>query len=96
MRGLISSLIEVSKQVLFLSSHLLFVGSIYCVFPCWFINSGLLQRVDSEKSRHNIVVTSDVREQILAINQKFRELEKKQTEAEKLQKQNEVCIFFAE
>ncbi|XP_057517095.1 transcription initiation factor TFIID subunit 4b-like isoform X3 [Amaranthus tricolor] len=60
MRGLISSLIEVSKQ-----------------------------RVDSEKSRHNIVVTSDVREQILAINQKFRELEKKQTEAEKVQKQNE-------
>ncbi|CAO2818755.1 unnamed protein product [Amaranthus hypochondriacus] len=61
MRGLINSLIKVSKQ-----------------------------RVDSEKSRHNIVVTSDVREQILAINQKFREeLEKKQTEAEKLRKQNE-------
>lgn len=61
LRGLISSLIRVSKQ-----------------------------RVDSEKSRHATVVTSDVREQILAINRKAREeWEKKQAEAEKLRKQNE-------
>ncbi|KAL2940856.1 Transcription initiation factor TFIID subunit 4b [Bienertia sinuspersici] len=62
LRGLISSLIRVSKQ----------------------------QRVDAEKSRYNTVVTSDVREQILAINRKARdEWEKKQAEAEKLRKQNE-------
>ncbi|XP_057518737.1 transcription initiation factor TFIID subunit 4b isoform X2 [Amaranthus tricolor] len=61
MRGLISSLIRVSRQ-----------------------------RVDSEKSRHNTVVTSDVREQIMAINRKAREeWDKKQAEAEKLRKQNE-------
>jgi len=52
-----------------------------------------LQRVDSEKSRHNTVVTSDVREQILAINRKAREeWEKKQAEAEKLRKNNDVSI----
>lgn len=61
LRGLISSLIRVSKQ-----------------------------RVDSEKSRHNTVVTSDVREQILAINRKAREeWEKKQAEAEKLRRNND-------
>lgn len=61
LRGLISSLIRVSKQ-----------------------------RVDSDRSRHTTVVTSDVREQILAINQRAREeWEKKQAEAEKLRKQNE-------
>ncbi|XP_021768793.1 transcription initiation factor TFIID subunit 4b-like [Chenopodium quinoa] len=48
------------------------------------------QRADSEKSRHAIVVTSDVREQILEINRKAREeWEKKQAEDEKLRKQNE-------
>ncbi|KAK9705117.1 hypothetical protein RND81_07G034600 [Saponaria officinalis] len=48
------------------------------------------QRADSEKSKHNTVVTSDVREQILMINQKARdEWEKKQAEADKLRKQNE-------
>ncbi|XP_019105353.1 transcription initiation factor TFIID subunit 4b isoform X2 [Beta vulgaris subsp. vulgaris] len=61
LRGLISSLIRVSKQ-----------------------------RADFEKSRHGTVVTSDVREQILAINRKAREeWDKKQAEAEKLRKQNE-------
>ncbi|KAL9229261.1 hypothetical protein vseg_004747 [Gypsophila vaccaria] len=48
------------------------------------------QRADSEKSKHNTVVSSDVREQILVINQKARdEWEKKQAEADKLRKQNE-------
>ncbi|KNA09321.1 hypothetical protein SOVF_154680 isoform A [Spinacia oleracea] len=48
------------------------------------------QRADSEKSRHATVVTSDVREQILAINRKAREeWDKKQAEVEKLRKQNE-------
>ncbi|CAN4092135.1 unnamed protein product [Withania somnifera] len=61
MRGLISSLIRLSKQ-----------------------------RVDIEKSRHRIIVTSDVREEIMSINQKAREeWEKKQTDVEKLQKANE-------
>lgn len=61
LRGLISSLIRVSKQ-----------------------------RVDSEKARHNTVVTSDIREQILAVNRRAREeWEKKQAEAGKLQKDNE-------
>ncbi|KAH9619591.1 hypothetical protein KSS87_022467 [Heliosperma pusillum] len=47
-------------------------------------------RVDSEKSKHRIVVNSDVREQILMINQKAtEEWEKKQAEADKLKKQNE-------
>ncbi|KAI8548598.1 hypothetical protein RHMOL_Rhmol07G0285500 [Rhododendron molle] len=49
------------------------------------------QRVDIEKPRHQTIVTSDVRKQILAINQKAREeWEKKQSEAEKLQKLNEL------
>ncbi|KAM3305001.1 transcription initiation factor TFIID subunit 4b isoform X2 [Capsicum chacoense] len=61
MRGLISSLIRLSKQ-----------------------------RVDIEKSRHRIIVTSDVREEILSINRKAREeWEKKQADVEKLQKANE-------
>ncbi|GMH16456.1 hypothetical protein Nepgr_018297 [Nepenthes gracilis] len=48
------------------------------------------QRVDSEKSRHRTVVTSDVRQQILVINRKAREeWEKKQAEAEKLGKPTE-------
>ncbi|KAL9241999.1 hypothetical protein vseg_016046 [Gypsophila vaccaria] len=48
------------------------------------------QRADSEKSKHSAVVTSDVRKQILAINQKAREeWEKKQAEADKLTKQNQ-------
>ncbi|KAK4253477.1 hypothetical protein QN277_010142 [Acacia crassicarpa] len=62
MRGLISSLIRLSKQ-----------------------------RVDFEKTRHRVVVTSDVRQQIMAINKKAREeWEKKQAEAEKIRKLNEV------
>ncbi|XP_059631128.1 transcription initiation factor TFIID subunit 4b-like isoform X2 [Cornus florida] len=61
MRGLISSLIRLSKQ-----------------------------RVDIEKPRHRIVITSDVREQIMIMNRKAREeWEKKQSDAEKLQKLNE-------
>lgn len=48
------------------------------------------QRVDSERSRHNTVVTSDVREQILAINRKAKEeWEKKLAEAEKLRRNND-------
>ncbi|KAL8170978.1 hypothetical protein V2J09_022782 [Rumex salicifolius] len=48
------------------------------------------QRVDSEKSRHRTVVTSDVRQQILAINRKAREeWEKEQAEADKLRRLNE-------
>ncbi|XP_054812383.1 transcription initiation factor TFIID subunit 4b-like [Prosopis cineraria] len=62
MRGLISSLIRLSKQ-----------------------------RVDFEKTRHRVVVTSDVRQQIMAINKRAREeWEKKQTEAEKTRKLNEA------
>ncbi|XP_012068247.1 transcription initiation factor TFIID subunit 4b isoform X2 [Jatropha curcas] len=48
------------------------------------------QRVDAEKSRHRTIVTSDVRQQIMKMNQKAREeWEKKQSEAEKLRKVNE-------
>ncbi|KAH7847971.1 hypothetical protein Vadar_032224 [Vaccinium darrowii] len=48
------------------------------------------QRADIEKPRHQTIVTSDVRKQILAINQKAKEeWDKKQSEAEKLQKLNE-------
>ncbi|XP_028752428.1 transcription initiation factor TFIID subunit 4b isoform X2 [Neltuma alba] len=62
MRGLISSLIRLSKQ-----------------------------RVDFEKTRHRVIVTSDVRQQIMSINKKAREeWEKKQAEAEKIRKLNEA------
>ncbi|XP_047980326.1 transcription initiation factor TFIID subunit 4b-like isoform X3 [Salvia hispanica] len=48
------------------------------------------QRVDVEKSRHKTVITSDVRQQIMAINSKAREdWEKKQAETEKSQKLSE-------
>lgn len=48
------------------------------------------QRVDSERTRHQTVVTSDVRQKITEINRKAREeWEKKQAEAEKLRKVNE-------
>ncbi|KAL2346466.1 hypothetical protein Fmac_000466 [Flemingia macrophylla] len=49
------------------------------------------QRVDLEKTRHQTVVTSDVRQQIITMNRKAREeWEKKQAETEKLRKQNDV------
>ncbi|KAF7830561.1 transcription initiation factor TFIID subunit 4b-like isoform X1 [Senna tora] len=49
------------------------------------------QRVDFEKTRHRVVVTSDVRQQIMTINKKAKEeWEKKQAEAEKLRKVNET------
>ncbi|XP_050235742.1 transcription initiation factor TFIID subunit 4b [Mercurialis annua] len=61
MRGLIGTLIRVSKQ-----------------------------RVDAEKLRHRTVITSDVGQQIRTMNRQAKEeWEKKQTEAEKLQKVNE-------
>lgn len=48
------------------------------------------QRVDVEKQRHRVVITSDVRHQISLMNRKARdELEKKQAEAEKLRRLNE-------
>ncbi|KAF4375031.1 hypothetical protein G4B88_004782 [Cannabis sativa] len=48
------------------------------------------QRVDSEKSRHQTITTSDIRLQIMTMNMKAREeWEKKQAEAEKLRKQND-------
>ncbi|KAI3713367.1 hypothetical protein L1987_71944 [Smallanthus sonchifolius] len=48
------------------------------------------QRVDIEKPRHRTVVTSDVRKQIMSMNQKAREeWEKKQADAEKLQRVDE-------
>ncbi|KAE8666462.1 PXMP2/4 family protein 4-like isoform X1 [Hibiscus syriacus] len=48
------------------------------------------QRVDVEKPRHRTQITSDVRQQIMMMNQNARgEWEKKQAEAEKLQKLNE-------
>ncbi|XP_045798374.1 transcription initiation factor TFIID subunit 4b-like isoform X1 [Trifolium pratense] len=49
------------------------------------------QRVDIEKTRHRTVVTSDVRQQIMTMNKKAREeWEKKQAEADKLRKLNDV------
>ncbi|KAJ8485420.1 hypothetical protein OPV22_017905 [Ensete ventricosum] len=50
------------------------------------------QRVDIEKSRHRFVITSDVRRQILLVNQKAKEeWDKKQAEeSEKLRKVNEM------
>ncbi|KAI3812989.1 hypothetical protein L1987_17702 [Smallanthus sonchifolius] len=49
------------------------------------------QRVDIEKPRHWTVVTSDVRKQIMSMNQKTREeWEKKQADAEKLQRADEL------
>ncbi|KAG4962510.1 hypothetical protein JHK85_039957 [Glycine max] len=49
------------------------------------------QRVDFEKTRHRTVVTSDVRQQIMTINRKVREeWDKKQAEAEKIRKLNDV------
>ncbi|KAA8528474.1 hypothetical protein F0562_035829 [Nyssa sinensis] len=48
------------------------------------------QRVDIEKSKHQTLITSDVRQQIMIMNRKaWEEREKKQAEAEKLQKLNE-------
>jgi transcription initiation factor TFIID subunit 4 len=47
--------------------------------------------VDIEKTRHRTVVTSDVRQQIMTMNRKAREeWEKKQAEADKLRKLNDV------
>ncbi|CAN0888661.1 Transcription initiation factor TFIID subunit 4b, partial [Linum grandiflorum] len=49
------------------------------------------RRIDSEKSRHRTVVTSDVRQQLMTENQQAKsELVKKQAEAEKLRKVDEV------
>ncbi|KAJ0973728.1 hypothetical protein J5N97_015693 [Dioscorea zingiberensis] len=50
------------------------------------------QRVDIEKTRHRVVITADVRRQILAMNQKAKEeWDKKQAEeAEKFRKLNQV------
>ncbi|XP_010905279.1 transcription initiation factor TFIID subunit 4b isoform X2 [Elaeis guineensis] len=50
------------------------------------------QRVDIEKTRHRLVITSDVRRQILLMNKKAKEeWDKKQAEeSEKLRKLNEV------
>nr|GMD89165.1 transcription initiation factor TFIID subunit 4B-like isoform X1 [Ipomoea batatas]GMD89166.1 transcription initiation factor TFIID subunit 4B-like isoform X1 [Ipomoea batatas] len=48
------------------------------------------QRADFEKTRHRTIVTSDVRQQIMAMNRKAREeWERKQAEADKVQKTNE-------
>ncbi|KAK9051090.1 hypothetical protein SSX86_027716 [Deinandra increscens subsp. villosa] len=48
------------------------------------------QRVDIEKPRHQTIVTSDVRKQIMTMNQIAREeWEKKQADAEKLQRADE-------
>nr|XP_043616687.1 transcription initiation factor TFIID subunit 4b-like isoform X2 [Erigeron canadensis] len=48
------------------------------------------QRVDIEKPRYRTVITSDVRQQIMSMNQKAREeWEKKQADAEKLQRADE-------
>ncbi|CAL8162205.1 unnamed protein product [Prunus armeniaca] len=48
------------------------------------------QRVDAEKSRHHTITNSDVRQQIMDLNQKAREeWEKKQVEAEKIRRLNE-------
>ncbi|KAK8643081.1 hypothetical protein V6N13_012396 [Hibiscus sabdariffa] len=48
------------------------------------------QRVDVEKPRHRTLVSSDIRQQIMMMNQNARgEWEKKQAEAEKLRKLNE-------
>ncbi|KAL4309269.1 hypothetical protein GQ457_01G010590 [Hibiscus cannabinus] len=48
------------------------------------------QRVDVEKPRHRTLITSDVRQQIMMMNQNAREeWEKKQAEAEKLRKLND-------
>ncbi|KAI4366475.1 hypothetical protein MLD38_022349 [Melastoma candidum] len=48
------------------------------------------QRVDIEKTRHRTVITSDIRQQLMMINRKAREeWDRKQAEAEKLQKLDE-------
>ncbi|KAF3446568.1 hypothetical protein FNV43_RR11748 [Rhamnella rubrinervis] len=48
------------------------------------------QRVDTEKSRHQTIITSDPRLQIMTMNRKAREeWERKQAEAEKLRKLND-------
>ncbi|PQQ07411.1 transcription initiation factor TFIID subunit 4b-like isoform X2 [Prunus yedoensis var. nudiflora] len=48
------------------------------------------QRVDAEKPRHHTFITSDVRQQVMNLNQNAREeFEKKQAEAEKLRRLNE-------
>ncbi|RZS16924.1 hypothetical protein BHM03_00049008 [Ensete ventricosum] len=56
--------------------------------------SSHVQRVDLEKSRHRFVITSDVRHQILLMNQKAKEeWDKKQAEeSDKLRKVNEVIL----
>ncbi|XP_057469900.1 transcription initiation factor TFIID subunit 4b-like isoform X2 [Actinidia eriantha] len=49
------------------------------------------QRVDVEKPRHRTVITSDIQQQIMTMNQKAREeWDKKQTEAEKLQNPDDL------
>ncbi|KAF9597509.1 hypothetical protein IFM89_019036 [Coptis chinensis] len=54
------------------------------------------QRVDTERSRHRTIITSDVRRQILVMNRKAKEdWEKKQSEeTEKIRKVNEFLYVF--
>lgn len=62
-------------------------------FPiCDTNNSYFCQRIDTEKTGHRLVITSDVGRQILQMNQKAKEeWDKKQAEeADKNKKQTEV------
>ncbi|GJV69272.1 transcription initiation factor TFIID subunit 4b [Tanacetum coccineum] len=52
------------------------------------------QRVDLERPRHVTVITSDVRKQIMSMNQKAQEeWEKKQADVEELQRADEVAVM---
>ena len=89
MRGLINNLIRLSKQVslfaFFIPAEFNYLCNIFLYLR------GFLQRVDAEKSRHRTITTSDPRLQIMTMNRKAREeWERKQAEAEKLRKLNEV------
>ncbi|KAI7753268.1 hypothetical protein M8C21_018988 [Ambrosia artemisiifolia] len=51
------------------------------------------QRVDIEKPRHRTVITSDIRQQIMSLNQKAREeCEEKQVDADKLKRAAEASV----
>lgn len=67
------------------------MNSLFPMYEISYLELFSYQRVDIEKTRHRTVVTLDVRHQIMSMNRKAREeWEKKQAEAEKLRKVNDV------
>ncbi|GKC57754.1 RNA-directed DNA polymerase, eukaryota, reverse transcriptase zinc-binding domain protein [Tanacetum coccineum] len=73
-----------------------FLNALHEVIPSFGASMDSLERcrVDLERPRHGTVITSDVRKQIMSMNQKAREeWDKKQADVEKLQRADEVAVM---